>query len=554
MAKAIIDLSGRGGLSSKFYGNSDQTSATPNRIYQAKDGEMVSGFFNPFMRDGFLSPAIHTDALHSFTFTSGTHNALIGSSVYDPINNDFYLAERGQQIFKGDGLDDTALTQELDLGSTGTPVIMDLEIYQINGTRKLFFVYEKSGNMDVGISNLPYDTGTDDLTWLTATVAGSFTNAITTTYAFLRVSDNGFMYLFQDNAVHKIDGTTNGGSNGTVSSNTLLFPNYFQLTDAVDYRGNLFIVVHQSTTDIRVLNANGSNFSLPCGVYIWDRQSQVARMSDYIPLEGVRCINKLYVSPKGDLRMICTLANKLVQIRSFNGSNFVPIRELGLGAAPSYADSLAVSENLTYWIAPNGSVYAHGSNTIGDSEKLAALALLKSPEGDPSSNITSGAILYGAADGFSGDSGYRTSRQGIALGYNDGAQKIRKFFPHDKGTINSVAQASQAGDVYTPVVFLPYMSRIEAINVVMATGTATGSSTQGTLKIYFNGSSTAWASKAITRNDIARGYVHFQIRKPYVNSIQLEVEFATGTTWSDTYDFHPAYAEVIYTPNQAQSD
>lgn len=752
MAKMIIDLSGRGGLGSKFFGDLDQVTPTPNKRYLLTDTQMAGGTFNPFTRDGYLSPA--SDVFHAVTLDQ-TLSGVIGSTIYDPINDDNYFAERGLQLFKGDGHDDTSLARQLALTGTGAQ-FHDLEIYQINGTRKLFYVYKSktptanltlsttfstavdsasingrinpagsaeptllyskrdqstgagatqtfsitvpagsnkvltviavtyntgaavsatatwdgnamtsptngsggnvgtsfrfyvfryvapaattgnvvitwnasvtlriahalvfdgadqttpiagtgfdtgtaassvsgtveitaeyqlpwasvftdsashslssgqtevfnttnaSGNdsfgyfsMDaaklrVGIADLPFASNDND--WLTSTATGAFYSTLSSSYAFMRTADNGFAYIFGDNKVHKLDGTTLGGTNGTLSEQILLFPTYFRLTDALDHRGNMYMVMHQSTVD--TTSATQTNFTVPCGVYIWDRRTTQVNMNDYIPVEGVRAIKKIFVAPSGAVRIICVASDGTTQVRQLDGSSFKMVRELGIGAAPQYVDSLAVAGQKTIWIAPDGSVYCIGE--LGDSESLARVGQIRAPQAETTSgyaeNITGGAILYGGGS-QSGTAGYRNDRQGLTLSYSTGSPLVKRFYPFDTVAVASTDQTAHAGDIYTGLKLLPFMSTVQDITIMMATGTATGSTTQATVKIYFNGSATAWASKTITRNDIAKGYFNIQVNKPYITSVQLEIEYATGVAFSDTYDFHPFYAEVIY--------
>lgn len=561
MAKFQIDLSGRLGLTNNYFGDSDQTVPTNNRNFGSGQGKMVDGFFNPFMRVGFLAPSVST--FGPTTVTAGTQNANIGSTIYDVNNDDLYMAERGQQLFHFDGLDDTSLVQDFDLGSTGTPVIMDLEIYQINGVRKLFYVYEKSNNFCVGIESLP--TGTNDANWLTSTVSGAFTNGTVSPYNFMRASDNGFAYLFQDNNVHKIDGTlATGGSNGTVTPNVLTFPNYFRITDAVDYRGFIFMVIHQSTLDVTQIQTTGNVFSSPAGVYVWDRQTLTSANNDFITVGGVLSIQKIYVGPNGNLRLMCVGANKLPQIREFDGHSFPIVRELSLGAIPQYPDSLTTAGNLTTWLGTDGNVWAFGFplNSNSATEILAKIGnVVATNSQHPEYTIQTGAVFFGASSTFSGITGYRLDRQGMTICYNDngvgsGANQVKKFFPFDKGSINSNLQVPIGSGIFTPVTPIPTLSTVNTITLFMAgavsgAGPTGGTDTTCSVSIYFNGSETAWATKIVTRDDVVKGYFNIKVGKPYINTIQLKFVYPTGATLGDNIDFNPLYADIDYTPTSA---
>lgn len=113
------------------------------------------------------------------------------------------------------------------------------------------------------------------------------------------------------------------------------------------------------------------------------------------------------------------------------------------------------------------------------------------------------------------------------------------------------------GNIFTPVRFFPSMSTVKHINIFMApTSGISGTNEEAAIKFYFNQSATASFTKYVTRNDIAKGYVSFEINKPYVNAMQLEIEYFNSENLnpSGTYsnlgvaDFSPSFAEVIYEP------
>ena len=474
------------------------------------------------------------------TSTKGNTITIIGSSIYDSVNDDFYFAERGQRIFKGDTLDDVELAQALDLGTTGTPIIMDLEIYQVNAEKKLFYVYKTGGNMNVGIATLPFASNNN--TWLTATVSGFFTNALTND-AFMRVADNGYAYLFQDNNVHKIDGTSDGGTNGTVSANILRFPIYYQIVDAVDYRGNMYIGIHQSTEAVFSAGVSERTNSISCGVYIWNRDVALTSIRDIIPLIGVKQIRKLYVSPSGELRLHVINSENISEIRKYNGSNFVPIEEIGYNAHAQYHDTITNIGGLTVWIGNNGNIYAHGKISPFDNEALYKIGDL--PETNSSSG--NGAILFGGTNTNSSTTGFKSYKTGLYVTYttySDGSPKIKAWDIYGTGA-SGVNPSQEQGDVYTLVTMLPMMSTVHYIDLYCFPNSGSGSTTAGTVKIYFNQSSTAWASKTITRDMAAKGYITIDVDKQYVNSIQIEIEFSTSSLVG-SLDFAPSMAIVDY--------
>lgn len=539
MAELIIDLSGKGGLATRAFGDMDRTVGTPELRYIGESDQMADGIYNPLRRYGYMSPSNKTFA--AITFSGGTHDAIMRSSLYDSFNDDFYFAENGEQIFKGDTLDDTELAQVLDLGSTGTPIIFDLEVYQLNGATKIFYVYEKSGKMEIGEADLPFASANND--WLTADVSGSFTNTLTT-FAFMRVADNGFAYIFQDNKVHKLDGTTDGGANGTITPDVLLFPNNFQVTDAIDYRGRLYVAIRKDSRDVYTAETLSVQES-EVGVYIWDRFTGVVRMRDFIVVTGIKEIRNLFVNPRGELMMVAVNSQRITELRKFDGSRFIVVAEAGVEGYPQYHDSLETIGQMTIWLAPSGNITAYGRVSINDRDGMFKLGKIQDTL--ISSGVKTGAILFGGANTDSTSSGFKPTKIGIYLSYRTSvpAFVMKEWDIYGTGADGVTAQ-TEVGNVYTLVKFLPQMSTINHIDLYMFPGDGSGSTTIGTVKIYFNQSTTAFASKTITRDESVLGYKRFEISKQYVNCIQLEVEFPDGDGLG-TLDFAPSFAVVNYT-------
>jgi len=144
---------------------------------------------------------------------------------------------------------------------------------------------------------------------------------------------------------------------------------------------------------------------------------------------------------------------------------------------------------------------------------------------------------------------------------NSGAFTITATDGAIAGTSNSfdifslTYMQNHKGDIFYPVKILPTLSNVKHINIIMApVAGISGTKKEAAIKFYFNMSSTPAYAKYITRDDIAKGYVSYEINKPYVNSIQMEVEYYNSSnlnpdglySTSGEADFCPAYAEIIY--------
>lgn len=529
MAQVIINLTGKGGLTNKYVGNVEESGyfSGSNWIYYAKDGEMAGGVFNPFKVAGFLSPA--TGTLLELT---GTVKDDIKCGIYDSTSLDMYFAG-GRYLYEIEDLTDYSLTESLDLGATGTPDIVDLEIYQVNGTRKLFYAYKKpSAAGDIGIADLPYANNDND--WLSTTPAGAF--ALNSgADVFMQVSDNGFMYVFNGNSVHKIDGTTTtGGTNGTVIANVLVFPNDFNIRTATDYKGNLFIGV-----DTAAFNYSAdytSTAARVAGIYVWDRLTNEVRTRDFITLNGVRNVLRVWAAPDGNLYCIVVNSNRQVEIRKFNGTNFEVVKTLLYTAVPLYRDSLSVYAGRTYWLGQDSKIHAFG-NTEESSNIHAIIGRINYLV-----TYSSPTIL------LSGDYKTTSPRSAFYVGATkDASPIVLKFFPNGYGTEDSTALKPDAGSIITPLKMLPRMSTVEHIDLFMAR-TSGDTGVMATVKIYFNGNTTEWATKTVTVADCAKGYLRIEVNKPFINSVQMMITYDSATTMTLWRDFMPSHATIEYTP------
>lgn len=629
MAKINVDISGEAGLAQRFFGDVDQTVPSPNRQYVGAVGEMIGGYFNPFARTGFLCPDL--SALTTCTYSGGSLAGIPVCYSYDDVNDLVFYAERGNQMWRADGIDDSSLT--LLSAVTGSITITDTEIYQVNGHRKLFYTYQATGGGNIGIMELPgtytdtftADTSLDTIAlssnnWfydgmaLTFTTTGTLPSplAINTTYyavnssnpgsycqlsatpggavidittngggvhtvyqgitlisslpggtnlqatseSFMRVADNGYMYIFDNNYVHKFDGTiATGGITGVMTPQVLVFPSYFRVTDALDDRGALYMIIHQTSFDIFTESGDLKNTSTLCGMYIWDRQSTAISMSDYIPLKGIKVVKKIYKAPNGDIRILCIASDQTTKLMRFNGSNFEELRVLGLGATPLVHDSLTVASNITYWLGNDGTIYAHGSTNPGQKEVLAQIGRVQARStATPQNTIYGGFLFYGGynSSGASQVTNYRQDRQTFTIGYNYSGNHIVKWMPFDQSLSGSINSYALSGDVYTPVIFFPQLSKINYIHCYHNRGTTTGSTIIGTLSVYLNQSTTASATINITSDDVARGWIYFPIGqasdKNAVFAIQFKVAWTTNIVVTDATNWLPRNIEIDMDP------
>ena len=353
----------------------------------------------------------------------------------------------------------------------------------------------------------------------------------------MTVADNGFMYIGDGNLVHKVDGTVaTGGANGTVTANVLVAPITYTFLDAVDFKGSMWFAI----VDTPQGNENATAYSgTTCGVYVWDRQSTIVDMTDFIPLRGVKSIKRIFVTNTGKVRLICLSSKRTTQIREFDGSVFQIIDEEAMVAYPLYRDSVAQAGDLVYWMGGDGRIYAYGSIVPGETEQNYII-------GDatayvPNTNARAGAILFVYNNGD-----LTTSKTAITLSTYTATPSVNnlRWFPNGTGATPSTSQ------VFTLVKYFPIPVKINYVRVYHNAANTSGSTVQGTLNIYLNQATSANKQFNITRDDIAKGYRYCEINqglKNVVTGIQAGIQWASVST-SDTTDWMPRLLEVDYEP------
>jgi len=555
--KMYIDLSGRGGLGPRWYGDegdtlsqypqyryigdSDQKTAT---IGMSTATELAAGVYNPTRRYGYMAPAPN-----SFTTVAGSFNADQPSfanewsaTVFDSAGHAWF-GENGNFIWRETtGGTYTPIREPFVFGGAlpGTNVrITDFEIYQINGVRNIFYSYQETaagGN----IGNIVSPDSGGSQTWLQSTCAGGFYLGKTNAH-FMVVADNGFMYIGDGNAMHKIDGTAaTGGANGTATQNVLVDVSGYSFVDAIDYKGALWIAREENPPVASAIIASASFSGNKCGVYVWDRLQTVVNMTDYIPLVGVKAIRKIYVTQNGELRVLVLTSKDTVQIRQYDGNIFAIVDEALFTAWPTYRDSFTVAGNLVYWLGQDARLYAHGPIVIGESDSLYCI-------GDTSSVITgsydTGSILF--VDDLNSKTKTRTALMFSIISQGSPAVTNRIWYP------NGVGATPLIGNVYTMVKYFPGLVKVNYARVYHNVGTVSNAATvQGTLNIYLNQATSNPATYSITQLDVGKGFKYCPINQGARNAvfgIQAQIQWATGTTTADATDWLPRILEIDYT-------
>ena len=517
MAKTIIDLSGIGGLAPKFYKN------RPNLAIIGNPSSYAQGIADPISRLGYLSPAC--DTVTDITYSEGTVSGEIGSVQMDIDNGKEYFLERDANLYQLDGLDDTTLTLTRTITTTGA-IGTDLEIYEINGVRKLFYAYKTSTAGDIGIWD--FSTTFDD-TWLSGTATGG--SATGNNNLIMIPADNGYMYVLDGATVHKIDGTTDGGADGTATMNVLVFPAFFQLVDGIDLRGNLWIVLFKSSRDLLDGIRNERVIETQCGVYVWDRQSTQVDMVDYIPISGVREIRNIF-SFRGIPACFTVSADYHTQLRMYNGNEFRVKKQLGPEAYPRFKDSLQGLGESIIWQGNDGKIYYYGRISPENEDALYEI-------GDVTTHIAASSLFYNGGTILIG--GGDSNSEEYFLSFRDSvAYETKKWIAHPVSGVNY----PHTGPIYSLVKALPKLSTVKSITLFYPPLSISTANEVMDVSVYLNQSTTAAKTVTLTRADGARGYQYIPMNKENVNFIQLGISYKSSNVL--TYAITPSYAEIEY--------
>ena len=347
--------------------------------------------------------------------------------------------------------------------------------------------------------------------------------------------DNGLLYWFVENHVHTIDGSITGGGIGKATEDVLLFPSYIRVADVAETRSRMYIGIH---TNERSTVADPRNFSSAnIGVYIWDRRTQVQGTTDFYPAPGAKEIKSLFTSSSGDVLCITTSNSGFSEIRGINGNQYAVLHTFETNGYPQSRRGVSQIDNMTVWLGANGIFYAYGAVTNSEKKQLYKIGTMAGQTG-------AGLVCGPAFNGHEYSSG---PRLGMFFGWRDTPSgiKVQKWYPNGNGTIDSIAQKPGQGDVFTKVYTLPSLATVKYLRLMMAPGVSTGTTTIANLKCYYNQSSTAAWTKAITLDDIHKGWKNIEINKNNINFIQFEIEYITSITLGDS-DFKPMYIELEY--------
>lgn len=545
--KLNIDLTGRQGLGPRWYGDiNDTPSQHPEYRYISAPGQLAAGLYNPRKRYGYLAPSNNSFgqvlAPNGDTFNQVTRSVQVvtPSPAYSGASKllTYFFGENGPQIFYSDTATNAAglVTKRLTNISGTAVIVTDLNVYQVNGARALFYTYQSASGGNMGMTLLDSSYSAND-TFLTTTTSGGSAGLYQLADHSMISADNGYMYVLDGNYVHKFDGTgLTGGTNGTFTPQAVVFPSTVTLPEAIDWGGFLWIAlnnggVNQSTT---------TGFtSAQCGIYVWDRITTVVSSVNFLPIAGVIEITKIYTTSTGRIRIMCRTSSLQTEIREYNGVTFDTILQLGPQAYTNWRDCMTNDSLLTYWQGADNNLYLHGK--IDSTEVNESLYVQGSTT--PLLSAFAGAIFL-----YEYVSALNIFRTGLFVSCSDTNNYYNFIWEPNGGTTIQPFE----GDVYSTVSFFPTLSKVNYVRIWHFPGTATTpTQVAGTLNIYLNQSTTAAVSVNITQTDLARGYKYVPVNqgaKNAVYAIQAGIKWNTSFATTEVNTWMPRNLEVDFNP------
>lgn len=380
--RIILDMTGRGGLAPKWGGDINsfgydgyQQTGTPNLRYDAGDNQVVSGIYDFIKKRGFMSPSYYAILDVPQDDLDQTIDNDFQSSLIDPIEEKIYFFEQNGDIVYGsyDGSDFE------DHSPSPTTQITDSAIYYKNGVRTIYVACNISGSPSSAVIRefaANADPSTININWSSDDVVNGF-DLYNSKATRLIPSGDGFMYILNKNAVHRVDGTVIGGTEGTIYRDILLGPSESYLTHGVEYNNYMYIAVQNNEywddeirrQDMESLATHTSNV----GVYIWNRQSTFFNSSNFVELPGVSYVKNIWVTPRNELMLMAIVPNGEVCLMKFNGSRFSTVETMPWGAHVNNKSAMQIHGYFTYWIGSDSFIYRYGSDNPQDPEVLTIL-------------------------------------------------------------------------------------------------------------------------------------------------------------------------------------
>lgn len=534
MPKLIINRFD-GGLAPRYFDGSQHLKKV------GAEGSYAGGLIDPFWFNGLLTPPV-TELGNPTGESTLVAERVLGRIVVDDSAIDtpaFFAIEEGptaastkkiHKINSSTGEVTTAAFATTTLagahsGHTNIEGASDIVVYQKNGSKFLFYSWCDATDGDVGIITTAAASQDEDFMTTTPTGFSATAFADGDYPIILEVADNNYLYMCQKNFVHKYDGTTAGGANGTFTANAIDLPVNWTIRDARDGRGKMWILA----TNSLVSQGTSANKGLirQAGVFVWDRITTGAKFEDFLPINGASAVHALFffdgvphVFTSGHEianAYGATNASHVVELRAFNGREFEVIKQVGVGNNP-HRNGVTTKDGMITWLGADGYWYSYGKAYNEIAPCVVQIGKLPIQAGG-TTTVRVGSVVRAETTG--------SASHYFASYYQDNAstpQKLSLWNPFD------MAETTTSATYKSLVKELPKLSRITGITIYYPTFTSAASDTLG-IKLYKNYSSSSSFNGTATYASLSTiGWKYFPITLDNTNAIQVGIEWTSTAT------------------------
>lgn len=532
--------------------------------YMGQEGQYIDGIFNPILDLGYLSPT-------SDTFTSTATTAIEDSGEFSNAvqllthattnRENIMLIGKGKELENFQGLDKTFEADGALIIPLGIPIqinpsagthsshtdfeILELVKYQLDGEYGVFFFFKDNADADAGfvtmdnsqqLTNETQGLGSPQYTiYSSATGSGVLDERkpIVT-----EVADNGFMYVSNGNILERFDGSTFGGTTGTVSE-SLRFDPGFLIQGMKDIRSLLWILIEESvlTSSGATIYSDRAKAILPDTkhnwyVLVWDRVERDVSVNDAIKLDGISDVSGIYDWKSVPIIFTRTWEEGVCEIRTYSNGVFVVEKEIDFNAFPVSKNAVQTGNKYIKWVGRDGVTYAYGKSTVEQqSNQLYKVQELNVDFDDADTTHVT----------------LESHKDDLIYFISDSANSIKKTESSDLFDRTATANS---GDYISKVEYLPKLSSLNRITVYYPP-IDSDANVNSTLELYINGSSTP-ISYNINHQDSpdGDGDVGF-FTKPLggknftnVNSVQIGWKF--NSTQSIDNSIRPSRVDIEY--------
>jgi len=273
------------------------STSTQRKAMQSLRGSFVDGSTNPLIYPGYWVPNTIKNSSCTGTTPSSASELkkmiVVSDNNVDTTTNPSYYFIQGAAVHAIKRSTDKVLTGSDDtgefpytIGASGTHAAHssfsadDIIDYQINGVRKTLIFWRDNTDGEMTM----YDNASAFTYAQWDAAAGGAPGDFSPLYPIIaEVADNGYLYVANYNKIHKFDGTTDGGANGTVTTSVMTIPASEMFVDMADGLGKLWVATKPAQPNT---SNTTTNFDKKIKILVWNRVSTQVSVEDSIPIDG----------------------------------------------------------------------------------------------------------------------------------------------------------------------------------------------------------------------------------------------------------------------------